>query len=82
MPMQSVLLHCKPPPVLLVHQVWMQLLGAVFAVPLNLPLLLYALLRLLWDIGFVHPNGLAAFVASRLIPLDKQPGVCRGGSLA
>ena len=24
----------------------------------------------------VHPNGLTAFVANRLIPLDKQPGFC------
>ena len=65
--------------VLLVHWAWMQLLGAVYAVPLNLPLLLCALLWPLWDIGFAlklsHPDGLTAFMACRLIPLDKQPGV-------
>ena len=27
----------------------------------------------------VHPDGLTAFVACRLIPLDKQPGVCLTG---
>ena len=75
------MLHLEPQ-VLLDHQAWMQMDGGDFVfLSKQLPIAMIfncialALLARRICSELVDPSGIEAFVASRLIPLDKCPGV-------
>ena len=65
--------------VLLDHLDWMHKHGGDSVLPSNLLLLLYVLhwpvLAVIWPLSDVNPEGMSVFVACRLVPLDKCPGV-------